>query len=273
MKVKHFLRLSFVVTLLAVALPSTRGAEPPDGDVWPKLRESLFGARPIEQDSGARLELDLPARAYDAGVVPLGIRFNLLPGDPTLRKLFLVVDQNPSPVGAIFEFGDRRDGIEFETRIRIEDYTWVRIIAEREDGSLIATRRFIKASGGCSAPADKTLAERMVGVGRMKWRVDQPQEAGGGSMVQLMIRHPNNSGLAMDQLTRLYDPPMFINNVKVTRGETLVFRAQVDFTISENPVFRFTLPQGRQGLLRAEVTDTDDRHFEGVFDINPPGPN
>lgn len=92
-------------------------------------------------------------------------------------------------------------------------------------------------------------------------------------MVQLMIRHPNNSGLAMDQLTRLYDPPMFINNVKVTRGETLVFRAQVDFTISENPVFRFTLPQGRQGLLRAEVTDTDDRHFEGVFDINPPGPN
>ena len=92
-------------------------------------------------------------------------------------------------------------------------------------------------------------------------------------MLQLMIRHPNNSGLAMDQLTRLYDPPMFVNNVRVTRGEALVFRAQVDFTISENPVFRFTLPQGSQGPLRAEVTDTEDRHFEDAFDVKAPQPN
>lgn len=275
---KHFLRLMFVLTSLTAVLLTAHGAEPPDGDVWPKLRDSLFGARAIDEDSGARLELDLPARAHDAGVVPLGIRYNQLPGDAKLRKLYLVIDKNPSPVGAIFEFGDRRDGVEFETRVRIEDYTWVRVIAEREDGSLIATRRFIKASGGCSAPAGKTLAERMAGIGRMKWRVDAPQEPGQGSMVQLMIRHPNNSGLAMDQLTRLYDPPMFVNDVKVTRDEVLVFRAQVDFTISENPVFRFNLPQDRQGLLQAEVSDTEDRRFKGDFDINPavadaPGPN
>lgn len=265
---KHPLRLTFIVASLAAALLTAHGAEPPDGEAWPKLKESLFGARTIDEDSGARLELHLPARAYDAGVVPLGIRFNLLPGDPVLRKLYLVIDKNPSPVGAIFEFGDRQEGLEFETRVRIEDYTWVRVIAERDDGSLIAAQRFIKASGGCSAPAGKTLAERMAGIGRMKWRVDEPQDAGQSSMVQLMIRHPNNSGLAMDQLTRLYDPPMFVNNVEVMHGETLVFRAQVDFTISENPVFRFSLPQGRQGLLQAEVTDTEDRRFEGAFDIN-----
>jgi sulfur-oxidizing protein SoxY len=264
---KFFLRSTFVVASLVAGMATTHGAEPPGGDVWPIIRESLFGARPIVEDSGARLELELPGRAHDAGVVPLGIRFNLLPGDAKLRKLYLVIDKNPSPVGAIFEFGERRDGVDFETRVRIEDYTWVRAIAEREDGSLIAARRFIKASGGCSAPAGKTLAERMAGIGRMKWRIDEANETTGDAMVQLMIRHPNNSGLAMDQLTRLYDPPMFVNHVMVRRGDKLVFRAQVDFTISENPVFRFSLPAAGVGQLNAEVTDTDDRRFESSFDI------
>lgn len=244
------------------------GAEPPDGDVWPKIKQGLFGTRPILEDNGARLELDLPLRAQDAGIVPLGIRFHLLPGDAQLRKLYLVIDKNPSPVGAIFEFGDRRDGVELETRVRIEDYTWVRVIAEREDGSLIATRRFVKASGGCSAPAGKNLAQRMAGIGKMKWRIDKANEITGNTMVQLMIRHPNNSGLAMDQLTQLYDPPMFVNQVKVKRGDALVFSAQVDFTISENPVFRFSLPEEGVGQLDAEVTDTDGRQFESSFDFN-----
>lgn len=265
---KFFLRLTFVVASLVSGLMTTHGAEPPDGELWSNLRQGLFGARPIVEDKGARLELELPERAHDAGVVPLGIRFHRLPGDPELQRLYLVIDENPSPVGAIFEFGERRDGVDFETRVRIEDYTWVRVIAERKDGSLIAARRFIKASGGCSAPAGKTLVERMVGIGRMKWRIDEANETGGDAMVQLMIRHPNNSGLAMDQLTRLYDPPMFVNQVTVKRGDALVFGAQVDFTISENPVFRFSLPQGGVGRLNAEVTDTDKRQFESALDIN-----
>ena len=105
----------------------------------------------------------------------------------------------------------------------------------------------------------------------MKWRVDGPNQTTGDTMVQLMIRHPNNSGLAMDQLTRLYDPPMFVNQVKVRHGDALVFDAQVDFTISENPVFRFSLPEGGVGQLNAHVTDTDDRQFKSSFDINASG--
>ena len=245
-------------------------AEPPDDELWPRLREGLFGTRAIEEDGGGRLELQLPDRAADAGTVPLGIRLRSLPGDPKLQRLFLVIDKNPSPVGAIFEFGGPRREVDVETRVRIEDYTWVRVIAEREDGSLIGTKRYIKASGGCSAPAGKTLSERIAGIGRMKWRIDQPQVPGGDAMVQLLIRHPNDSGLAMDQLTRLYDPPMFVSNVKVTRGSAIVFAAQVDFTISENPAFRFNLPPGGEGDLRAEITDTDGRHFESIHPVSLP---
>lgn len=261
---------SLVACVLTCAIQTASAEEAPEGDIWPKLRAGLFGTRAIEEANGARLEIDLPERAFDAGVVPLGIRWNSLPGDPPLHKLYLVIDKNPSPVGAIFDFGGAKHAIEFETRVRIEDYTWVRVIAERKDGSLISTRRFIKASGGCSAPAGKTLAERMAGIGKIKWRFDEVKEPGGKATVQLLIRHPNISGLAMDQLTRLYDPPKFVNQVKVTRGDELVFGAQVDFTISENPVFRFTLPSEGERELRAEVTDTDDRLFKSSFEITAP---
>ena len=34
-----------------------------------------------------------------------------------------------------------------------------------------------------------------------------------------MLRHPQNSGLQMDQLTRLYIPPFFIENLKIWQGD------------------------------------------------------
>ena len=237
------------------------GAElPPDGERWPAVRESLFGARALREDDGARLTLNLPARAHDAATVPLAIEARALPGEAALRRLYLVVDKNPSPVGAVFEFGDGRRRVALETRIRIEDYTWVRLIAEQADGTLHVTRHYIKAAGGCSAPAGKSLAERMAGVGEMRWRLRD-------TMAQLQIRHPNNSGLAMDQLTRLYDPPYFVRDVTVTLDGQTVFSARVDFTISENPSFRFSLPEGAGGELRAVVVDTDERVFESAVAV------
>jgi sulfur-oxidizing protein SoxY len=261
-------RLFLLGLFIGLIASAGQAAQPPDGERWPSLKDSLFGSRLLQHDSGARLIIEMPDRAADAGAVPLGITMRAMLGDPGVRKLYLIIDNNPSPVGAIFEFGAPRDTVDIEIRVRIEDYTWVRVIAEREGGSLIVAKHFIKAAGGCSAPAGKTLAERHAGMGRMKWRVDGPRVSGGGQWVQLLIRHPNDSGLAMDQLTRLYDPPMFVNNVTVTRGDALIFTAQVDFTISHNPAFRFTLPAGGSGDLRAHVSDTEDRIFESTFPIS-----
>jgi sulfur-oxidizing protein SoxY len=257
----------FLIVLVLGLNMSSVQAQPADGSRWASLKESLFGSRVLQQDSGARLSLEMPGRAADAGAVPLAITTRALPGDPGVRKIYLVIDKNPSPVGAIFDFGVPRDEVALEIRVRIEDYSWVRVIAERDDGSLLATEHYIKAAGGCSAPAGKTLAERRAGMGKMKWRVDAPRVPGGDQWAQLLIRHPNDSGLAMDQLTRLYDPPMFVNKVTVTRGDELIFTAQVDFTLSQNPAFRFTLPAGGNGDLRAQVTDTEDRRFESTFPV------
>jgi sulfur-oxidizing protein SoxY len=251
--------LSLIVLTAAAADDSAS----PNTEIWRKVRADLFGDRQIADGTvTGRIVLEMPARAADAAVVPLAIRVRPSPNDVPTRKLYVVIDRNPSPIAGIFEFGGGSGGPDLETRVRIEEYTWVRVIAERTDGSLLVAQRFIKAAGGCSAPAGKSLAERLAGIGQMKWRIDPPADPSAPVSVQLMIRHPNNSGLAMDQLTHLFDPPYYVRNVRVTHGDELVFSADVDFSISENPAFRFTLRPGNSGALRARVTDSNERVFE-----------
>ena len=253
-----------VMLAALMAQPASGGdvRENPDNTVWRGVRAGLFGERPIAEDDGGRIRLVLPARAADASAVPLSVRVAPKAGEPAVRKLYLVIDRNPSPVGGVFEFGPAAGDVEIETRVRVEDYTWVRAIAESADGTLVSARKFIKAAGGCSAPAGKSLQERLAGLGQMKWRIDEPADANAPVPVLLMIRHPNNSGLAMDQATRLYDPPYFIRNVRITHDDELVLSANVDFSLSENPVLRFTVRPGAQRGLRAVAVDTDDRRFE-----------
>lgn len=253
------------LSLVAFAAVAADDATNPDTDIWRKVRADLFGKRAlVDGTADGRIVLDMPARAADAAVVPLAVRVKLAPGDLPVRKLYVVIDRNPSPIAGIFEFGPASGGAALETRVRIEEYTWVRVIAERSDASLVIAQRFVKAAGGCSAPAGKSLAERLAGIGQMKWRIDPPGDASAASWAQLMIRHPNNSGLAMDQLTHLYDPPYYVRNVRVTRGSELVLAADVDFSISENPAFRFTLRPGDAGALHATATDSNEREFEST---------
>jgi sulfur-oxidizing protein SoxY len=252
---KHWLAFPLVLCCAgAIAQDNT------DSEIWNKVRTSLFGARPIAEDE-SQVRLRLPARAADAGAVPLAVEAAAGPG--AAKRLYVIIEKNPSPIAAIVEFGEASGGALLETRVRVEEYTWVRAIVERQDGSLAMSKRFIKAAGGCSAPAGKSLAERLKGMGEMKWRVEQMSTPSGASAVQLLVRHPNNSGLAMDQLTRLYDPPHYVRSLRVTLDGRLVLNADVDFSLSENPSLRFLVAGGEAGTLRADIVDSRDQEFEG----------
>jgi hypothetical protein len=73
-----------------------------------------------------------------------------------VRKLHLVIDNNPSPMGAVFSYTPDSGRAEIETRVRVEEYTTVRAVAEFNDGRLVMVSRFLKASGGCSHPPERT---------------------------------------------------------------------------------------------------------------------
>jgi sulfur-oxidizing protein SoxY len=239
------------------------GDDPALSPVWQKVRTSLFEGRTIVAAPAGMLTLEAPARAIDAAVVPIAIRtrFPHTPGSHVAR-LYLIIDANPSPISAIFEFTSDSGRAEVETRVRVDEYSFVRAIAEMNDGRLYATTRFVKASGGCSAPAGSDAAAALANLGKMRIRVDGDLTGREPVLAQLQINHPNHSGLAMDQATRQFTPAHFVRKVTVSHGGRPVFSADVDFSISENPNFRFYfLPQGGSGELSTTVVDSRDLRF------------
>jgi len=248
-----------------------KSADNPEANpVWQKLRASLFQSRPIEPASDDLLSLVLPTRAEDAAIVPLAIKTRMAQTPARyIEKVYLIIDNNPSPLAAVFEFTPLSGRADLETRVRIDEYTHVRAIAQTSDGKLHMALGFVKASGGCSAPPSKDAQAAQASLGRMRLRVEPPAQAGAPQLVQLMISHPNNSGLALDQMTRLYTPAHFVRQLTVRYGGQLVLSADLDFAISENPNFRFYLqPQG-DGELTAEIVDNQDLKFQSSLALRP----
>jgi sulfur-oxidizing protein SoxY len=246
------------------------GDKPEASEIWQKVRASLFAGRTIEAARDGLVTLEAPKRAEDAAVVPMALRTRLPAGDKRhVDKLYLIIDNNPSPIAAVFEFAPDSTQADIETRVRVDEYTHVRAIAELSDGRLVMATQFVKASGGCSAPPGKDPQAALANLGKMRLRVDGDIKRGQPVLAQLMISHPNHSGLAMDQSTRQYTPAHFVRRIAVTYAGKPVMSADLDFAISENPNFRFHfVPQG-EGLLKAEVVDTQDLHFESSLALAP----
>ena len=85
-----------------------------------------------------------------------------------IRAVTLVVDKNPAPVAAVFRLGDGIADPTIGTRVRVNEYTNIHAVAETEDGSLFMAAVFVKAAGGCSAPASKTPDQAEAHLGEMR---------------------------------------------------------------------------------------------------------
>ena len=255
----------------APALAQLKSGEDPEAsEVWKKVRASLFEQRPIVTPAEDVLQLEAPARAEDAAVVPIAIRTRFPQSrERYVDRLWLVIDNNPSPISAIFRFTPDSGRADIETRVRVDEYTHVRAIAETNDGKLYMTTRFVKASGGCSAPPGKDQAAALATLGKMKFRVEGEVDRNKPVLAQLMISHPNNSGLAMDQATRQFTPSHFVRKVDVSYAGRPVMSADVDFSISENPNFRFYFVPRGAGELKAEVVDSNELRFESALKVQP----
>lgn len=269
-KLIRMLLLIAVIGGMPVAPALAANSDGADNERWRAVRDSLFAGRTISEDTAGVIELDTPVRAADAAVVPIAIRTQLAQTPSRyIKKVWLVIDRNPSPVGAVFTFTPDSGRADIETRVRVEEYTHVRAVAETSDGKLYMKTNYIKASGGCSAPAGKDLAAAMASVGRMKLRIDGDTAPGQPALAQLMISHPNTSGLAIDQLTRLAPPAYFVRSITVSYAGKTVLTADVDFTISENPSLRFYFMPNGAGELKAQVVDTNDLTFESSIAVRP----
>jgi sulfur-oxidizing protein SoxY len=259
--------IGLILALGIAPVALAQDENPDDAVVWKKLHASVFAAAPIERGDGV-VELDTPKRAVDATVVPVAIRTRLVQSTGHfVETIWLIVDNNPSPVAAIFHFTPQSGRADVETRIRVEQYTHVRAIARTNDGRLFMATSYVKASGGCTAPRGNDPASALATLGRMRMKVDGTPVPGRPMLAQLMISHPNDSGLAMDPIARTYSAPHFVRTVEVTYAGQPVMRADVDFSISENPNFRFYFTPGNGGRLEARIVDNQDQAFSTAISL------
>jgi sulfur-oxidizing protein SoxY len=263
-----------VLTAAAVGVGTLAAmAATANDDPWPALAREVFKNRPLVDGTGL-IALDMPYRAEDAAVVPLTFRATMPAGDErTVKTLTIIIDWNPSPVAAVFTFGAKARVSALSTRVRVNSYTNVHAVAELSDGKLYMVKRYVKAAGGCSAPAIKDASEAKINIGQMRFRQFSALAGSSGPsrQAQIMIRHPNNSGLQMDQITHLYIPPFFVKDLKVWQGDQLVLAMDGGISISENPSVRFTyLPNGAASF-RAQAIDTDKHVYKGAWPASPSG--
>ena len=261
--------LGIALTMPAAPVQATEPYDP-----WPGLVQDIFNNRPMNDGSDV-ISIEMPYRAEDAAVVPVTLRSRLSPDDSRkVRAITLVIDQNPAPMAARFELGPDAHVSEISTRVRVNSYTNVHAVAELSDGKLYMVKTFVKASGGCSAPAVRNVEEAKNHIGQMKYRQFARADQGptdGTREAQIMIGHPNNSGLQMDQLTHLYIPAFFIDEVHLWQDNSPVLSMEGGISISEDPNIRFTYVSNGARTFRAEAKDTSGHVFQKEWKIDDSG--
>ena len=265
-------RRKFLISTAAIAglqgfAQSAVARQPEDNQAWKDIRQFLFGDKEI-QDGSDIISLVAPERPPNGGDVTI----KLLSSYPQnqeqfISKHYLVVDKNPSPIAARFTLSPRT-AANIATRIRINEYSNVRAIAETNDGKLYMVKQFVKASGGCSAPpmGDDSMLKLMMGKTRLTQKnspSDQLRE------LQLAVTHPSYSGLQKDQITTYFIPAHYVADIEVkNKDQESIFVVKGDISFSENPSFDFAYrPKSADDVLSVSITDSRKKVYRSQWPL------
>jgi sulfur-oxidizing protein SoxY len=231
---------------------------------WENLRAKLFASRAVDTTPGT-VQIIAPLRAAYGASVPVKV-VSKLPQTPGLyvKRLYLVVDKNPSPIAAVLDLTTEVGQADFETRLRVDEYSHVRVVAELSDGKLHMDSRYVKTSGGCSAPPNRDALHL---VGKTVLKVPDTVAMNLPTPAEVTVLHPNDTGFELNQVTVMYIPAHFVRSIKVSYADKKVFDAELDFSVSENPSLRFNFVPHGQGQLKAEVEDSKDGRWVGAVAV------
>lgn len=242
--------------LVILLMPIAVNALSKDEVQWNKvLKEQYFFGKTIKESTDI-IEIDAPYRAEDPALVPIKIISKIKQTKTKfIKKVTVFVDKNPFPLVGEFEFTPESGKADLAMRVRVNTYSYIRAIAEMNDGQLYMSKKFVKASGGCSAPIGDDLDAAMKRLGKVKFRLAKNSPAGEPVLTQLLISHPNITGMQMDQVTRFVKKSHFVDQLKVTFDGKPVLTAKIDIAISADPNFRFYFVPAKKGELKVEFSD------------------
>ena len=241
----------------------------PAPNTWNNDLKELIFDDDIIMDGSKMMSLSTPYRALDAAMVPVTIKFdNNQSNDEYIKNLTLIVDENPSPVVSKFIFTKKSGNASLTTRVRVDKYTYVRVVAETNKRNKFMVSNFVKAAGGCSAPSLGDMDAVMARLGKMKMKfIKTSNKLGDLNTAEFLVSHPNYSGLQFNQLTRAEIPAHFINYLKIEQDGELILEASPDISLSEDPSFRFNY-RNSGGPIKVFLTDSEGMKFSSEFNYS-----
>lgn len=232
---------------------------------WETLREQLWPGRALTTGADSQVQLIVPLRAAFGASVPVKVVSRLAQApDRHVRRMVLLVDKNPSPVAIQLDLSTDIGQADLETRLRVDEYSHMRIVSELSDGSLHMASRYVKVSGGCTQPPNR---DQLHNIGKTVMRTPEGVRFGAATPVDLTVVHPNDTGFELNQQTVMFIPPHFVRSIKVSYAGRRLFEAETEFSVSENPSLRFNFVPRQPGELRADVEDTKEGRYVGTLAI------
>ena len=234
-------------------------------------RHAAFQDREIIEDTEQSvLEIRVPYAAEDATLAPVTIHTKISQADELyIQRIHVFIDKNPVPLVGIFDFTPASGKADLAMRVRINDHTFVRAIAELNSGELYMVKSFTRARGACSAPPPKSIGDSIANMGQMNMRLIGDVEYSKPNLMQLRIKHPNITGLQPMRIgSHVHPPAHFVNTLNVDYNGTLVMKAILTFAISMDPSLRFFFVPDNEGVLTIQATDTKNASWSSEFAVN-----
>ncbi len=266
MRPRSFTGLATVVLLAASASPTLAGS------TWDGIRSEVYGTRAILSGDGV-IALYAPYRPDNVRSAPLKAEVKL-PVGSAIRSISFIVDENPSPIAAVFKLGGERNHAAITTYIRLNQQSDVHVVVESADGELYAAERLVKFAGGqasCSAPPMGDPAEIAANMGRMTFALTGQIAVASHAdqMARFELNHPNHTGMVLDPTTLLYVPLLMVDRVVARQGDETIFELTGSITLAQNPKIEFDYVTNGATEMSVTASDTSGASWTRSFAIGP----
>ena len=242
------------------------------GPTWDGIKAEVYGSRAI-LDGRSVIKLQAPYRPDDVMSVPL-VADVRMPKGHSIKSVSFIVDENPSPVAAVFTLGDARENAWLSTNIRLNQQSDVRVVVESSDGQLYMVEQLVKFAGGqasCSAPPQGSPEEIAANMGKMEFGLVGPRATASKAVqrAHFELNHPNHTGMVLDQITLYYIPLLIVEHIEVKQGEDTVLTMAGSITLNQNPKFQFDYVTNGATDLTVTARDTSGATWKKTFPIGP----
>jgi len=227
-------------------------------DIWPYLKAQVFKDRAIDE-SQSFLKIDGPKRASSGAQVPVTI--SVSQNENKIEKIYMYIDANPGQHAATYFLTDHSQVVNISTRIRMETDSFVRVIAENDQGKLFMDVIPIRASGGCSGYMDVHDPELTKDLGKIILKAEN-------DFVTSRIKHPNFTGLQKDLDSGGFIPEWIVKTIEFNQNGEKILAVENQISISQDPFLKFSVPNKLDGDIEIVAIDTKENRFTSQIKTN-----